>query len=132
MIDYIPLVVSCDASGNGSVTSDRQLDGYIVEATAFNGGTTITVGGTTDFTFTRASDGGTLFQLLNHQAPFCSYPARNLVNVTGGTTAYALGIGPVVEAGVPVSGYVTMSVSSGRVNGAAATIVLGVVGAARY
>ena len=132
-IDIVSLVVSMDAAGAGTVTSARPIQGYIVEVNMPNGGTTITVGGTTDFTFTRggSGDSGTVFQLLNHQAPFRSYPSRELVNNTGGTTAYALGIGPVVAPGVPVAGYLTCTVSSGRVSGAAATINVVVDGAAR-
>lgn len=132
MIDIVPLVVSTDSAGAGTVTSSTPLNGYIVEVRMTNGGTTVTVGGTTDFTFTR-SDGGTVITLTNYQAPFRAYPAREVVSAAGGgTTAYALGIGPVVYAGVPITDYLTCTVSSGRVSGAAATVHVIVDGAARY
>lgn len=133
-IDIVPLVVSMDSAGAGTVTSARPVEGYIVEVNMPNGGTTITVGGTTDFTFTRSGSGdsGTLFQLLNLDAPFRKYPSRDLVNQTGGTTAYTLGSSPISAPGVPTTGYLTCTVSSGRVSGAAATINVLVDGAARY
>ena len=129
-VDQYPLVITTDAVGAGTVTSGVPLNGYIVEVRMANAGTAITVGGTTDFVFSRQRDAGTILALSNTDAPFQVFPGRRLVNEAGGTTAYALGIGPVVQAGVPIDDYLVLTVSSGRVPGTTATVYVSVEGRA--
>ena len=116
-VDQYPLVITTDAVGGaGTVTSGVPFNGYIVEVRMPNAGTAITVGGTTDFTFSRQRDGGTILALSNTDAPFQVFPARRLTNEAGGTTAYALGIGPVVQAGVPIDDYLVLTVAQADVS----------------
>ena len=97
-------VMTANASGAGTFTMGVPLTGQVVEFRMDNSGTAFAPsGGTTNFTFTRVVDGGTILKLTNAKAPFDYYPTPALNSVTGGTTAYATGIGPVVSfGGVPI------------------------------
>jgi hypothetical protein len=44
------------------------------------------------------------------------FPARRLTTEAGGTTAYAVGVGPVVQAGIPVDDYVVLTVAQADVS----------------
>lgn len=116
-IGVFELVVTCDAAGAGTVSTSRPLREEVLSVRMPNAGTALTngagVGGSTDITITRAYDSGTVIALTNVTAPFQYQPREQVHTQTGGTTAYALGIGPVMNAGVPVWGTVTMTVASG-------------------
>lgn len=114
-INQFPMVVSTDAAGAGTVVSGVPLCGYIVELRLPNVGSQL-ASSTADWTFTRQRDGGTILALANTDAPFQVFPARRLVNEAGGTTAYALGIGPVVQAGVPIDDYLVLAVAQADVS----------------
>lgn len=108
------LAVTCDTSGNGTVTA-RAVRGDIVKIRMGHAGTAVTaLGGTTDFKFVDSYDGGTVFTASNQSAPWEYFPAVNLSGTQAGTTAYSLGVGPVVGQGIPVGGSVTMTVSQGQ------------------
>ena len=109
-INVFPMIVSTDADGAGTVTSGGPVCGYVVEVRLPNVGSQL-ASSTADWTFTRQLDGGTILALSNQDAPFQVFPARRLTNEGGGTTAYALGIGPVVQAGIPVDDYVVLTVA---------------------
>ena len=109
-ISKVELVLTTDAAGAGTVTSTTPWSGYVVEVRMNNAGTALS-SGTADWTLTRVRDGGTILALANTAAPFQVFPARRLTNEAGGTTAYNTGVGPVVQAGVPVDDYVQLVVA---------------------
>lgn len=78
----------------------------------------LTVGGSADFTITRANDGGTILALTNVQAAAgIEYPvALGAVTTAGGTTAYNTGVGPVLTPGVPVDGHINVVVAQGALS----------------
>lgn len=111
-ITTLPFDITAVA-GAGSAISPAPISGYLIEMfTTVAGTALVTVGGTTDFIVTSNTRGGTLIDYANVASPFKAYPSRRLISDAGGTTAYALGIGPVVQAGIPVDDYVKVAVSS--------------------
>lgn len=100
--------VTTDAVGAGTVVTDVPLSGYLVEVRAANAGTSV-FGSTADYTLVNAASGGTVYARSNVAAPFTHYPARAIQDVNGGTA---------VQPGVPVDGYVTVTVAQA---GSAAT-----------
>ena len=80
--------------------------------------------GTTDLTITRVEDGGTVLAVSNVTPPFQYQPRRAVHSDTGGTTAYALGIGPVVDAGagIPIDGYLSVVWAQGTTTAGTATL----------
>ena len=129
-INQFPMVVTTDAVGAGTVTSSQILNGYVVEDRLPNVGSQIG-SSTADWTFTRQLDGGTIVAITNTDAPFQVFPARRLTNEGGGTTAYALGIGPVVQAGVPIDDYLVLTVAQAA-GTASGTLYVSVDGRAVY
>lgn len=117
-VDQIALTINTNAWGGATVNPIPPINGYLVSVRMPNGGTAITngggVGGSADFSIVRRLDAGTVFVGVNVTAPFELYPARSLTYSTGGTTAYALGIGPVAQAGVPVDDYISVVVSGAQ------------------
>ena len=128
-ISKVELVLTTDAAGAGTVTSTTPWSGYVVEVRMNNAGTALS-SGTADWTLTRVRDGGTILALTNQAAPFQVFPARRLTNEAGGTTAYATGVGPVVQAGVPVDDYVQLTVAQATVS-ASGTVYVHVDGSAK-
>jgi hypothetical protein len=124
------MVVTTDAVGAGTVTSSQILNGYVVEVRLPSVGAEM-VSSTADWTFTRRLDGGTILALANTAAPFQVFPARRLTNEAGGTTAYALGIGPVVQAGVPIDDYLVLTVAQATAS-KSGTLYVSVDGRAVY
>ena len=117
-IGVVTFAVTCDAAGAGTVSSARALREEVLSIRMPNAGTALTngagAGGTTDITITRAYDGGTIAALSNVTAPFQYQPRDPIHSLTGGTTSYALGFGPIpVTEGVPVWGTATVTVASG-------------------
>src|SRR3990167_3264046 len=129
-INQFPMVVTSDAAGAGTVTSSQILCGYVVEVRLPNVGSQL-ASSTADWTFTRQRDGGTILALSNQDAPFQVFPARRLTTEGGGTTAYALGIGPVVQAGVPIDDYLVLTVAQADVS-QSGTVYVSVDGRAVY
>src|SRR3990167_9241158 len=102
--------------GVGSVTTTFPIVGEIIEVRSDVGGTTVFASaGTTDLTITRVADGGTVLSASNVTPPFQYQPRRAVHSDTAGTTAYALGIGPVVDAGggIPIDGDLKVGWASG-------------------
>ena len=129
-INQFPMVVTTDAVGAGTVTSGHLVNGYVVEVRLPNVGSQIG-SSTADWTFTRQRDGGTVVAIVNTNAPFQVFPARRLINEAGGTTAYAVGSGPVVEAGVPIDDYLVLTVAQAA-GTASGTLYVSVDGRAVY
>jgi hypothetical protein len=133
-IDHYPYVFTLNAWGGGTVTPNFPFNGYLVEVSVSNSGTAWTnaggAGGSVDISFVRKTDGGTVYLESNVTAPFQRFPARRVVNDAGGTTAYALGIGPVLAPGVPVDDVVSLVVSGAK-ESVSGTLYVGIDGNAR-
>src|SRR3990167_418385 len=117
-IDKYPYTFTLNAWGGGTVTPNIPFNGYLVEVFVPNAGTAWTnaggAGGSVDISLVRKVDGGTVYDAANITAPMQHFPARRLRNEAGGTTAYALGIGPVVQGGVPVDDVVQLIVAGAK------------------
>ena len=106
--------VTTDAAGAGTANSTRPLRGEALIVRIPNAGTALTgTGSTCDFRITRAYDGGTIIDLTNVSAPLQYQPRDPVHSLTGGTSAYSLGVGPVYTDSVPMWGTVTCTVASG-------------------
>lgn len=111
MINVHEFVVSTDAAGAGTVLSHSPVRGEIVEVRLPLGGTVLTAGGSADFTLTRVNDGGTVLALANASAPWQYQPRAAAHSTSGGTTAYATGVGPVYDGGVPAESVLRLVVA---------------------
>lgn len=98
------VVVTVDATRGGTATSATVVSGQVVSVRSPS--TAWTAGGSADLTITRIEDGGTILAVTDIPAGDFQYQPRNVTHtITGGTTAYANGVGPVLSAtGVPVDG----------------------------
>ena len=108
-----------------SLANPHGLPMEILEVRLPNSGTVIAnSGGTTDFTLTRLSDGGTVLAVSNVAAPFEYHPRRAVHSDTGGTTAYATGVGPVVDAGggIPIDDHLQVVWAQGSAAGGTANL----------
>lgn len=113
----IQLAVTTDAAGAGTATTVEPLSGYVSEIRVPLAGTALTAGGTADFTFTRGKDGGTVLAVSNQLAPWQFQPRPAAHTTSGGTTAYSLGVGPVLDSiGVPIDDYLTVTVAQAAVS----------------
>lgn len=106
------MTLAVDAAGGGTFLSDRPIEGEILSIRC--GGTAL--GGTADFTFTRRADGGTVLAVTNGAAPWQYQPREASHTLTGGTTAYNAGVGPVGDMGVPIADYLKCVVAEGTPN----------------
>lgn len=122
-ISAVPVTLTQTSAGAGTVTSVSPWSGEIVEIRMDTAGTII-ASGTADFTITRSYDGGTILSAANQTAPWQYNPRLAVHSDTAGTTAYALGAGPIFDAGggIPVDGYVQVVWAQG--NPAAGTATL--------
>ena len=113
MIRKEQIVLTTPAGGiAGTATSSHPISGRILEVR--NPGTGLDSGGTADYTITRNADGGTILALTNVAGPWQYQPRVATHSVTGGTTNYAAGIGPVLDpGGVPCDDYVTVVIAQG-------------------
>lgn len=103
-------ILESDASGNASASTLRGIEGEVLTISMGSGGTILCgTGGTTDFTITRTLDGGTIASLSNVAPPFRYQTHEPVHSLTGGTTAYTLGTGPVLTDAIPVWGSVTVA-----------------------
>ena len=73
-------------------------------------------GGTADLTITHNMHGGTVIAVSNITAPFQRNTGEDVHNSAGGTNV-------VVERGVPVSDYLTVTVAEGAASGAGTVFV---------
>jgi len=130
-ISLLELVLTTDAAGAGTVDSTAPVCGEIVSVRVPNAGTTIMGGGgTADFTITRLRDGGTILAAANQTAPWELNPRLPAHTTSAGTTAYAVGVGPVTTGGPPVDGYIRVVMSGGTPSaGKSGTVYLYVKGA---
>ncbi len=109
------IAVTVDAAGAGTVLSSRPISGKIVEVRMDDAGTALTgTGGTADFTLTRNRDGGTILSAANQSAPWQYQPRAAAHSTSAGTTAYALGVGPVYGDGIPCDDHIKLLVASGQ------------------
>lgn len=122
MIRCETITMTSGATGAGTVVSKWPLSGEILSirmsGTALNG-----LGSTADFTFTRQNDGGTVLAVSNVDAPWQYQPREASHTVTGGTTGYSLGVGPVLTHGVPIDDYLVCVVAQGGSAASAAAYV---------
>lgn len=89
----------------GTVTYAVPISGEVLEVRLPAAGSAL-ADGSADFTLTRAYDGSTVLNVSNQTAPFEFYPRRSPHSVSGGTTAYATGLGVYdTGAGIPIDGY---------------------------
>lgn len=127
-VQRIPLSITTDAAGAGTATTPAPVNGWVLEVRMANAGTSLTVGGSADFTVTRLVDGGTIWAESNVSAPFVRSPRPAQHTTAGGTTSYATGIGPVLDPrGVPVDDYAQIVVAQGALS-ASGTVYLFVEG----
>ena len=117
MITMYELAVTTNAWGGGTATSVNLPRCEVVSVRMANAGTTITASGTADFTITRVVDGGTILALTDANAPWQYQPSQPAHSVTGGTTAYSLGVGPVYDDGIPLDGQLKVVVAQGGTAG---------------
>ena len=107
--------VTTDAAGAGTVTSRQPLRGEVLEV-RHEGAHPGTLSGTATYTITRSSpdalNGGTVLAYTATANPWSISPRQAVHSVTGGTTAYALGIGPVTDR-IPVDDYLKLVVANG-------------------
>lgn len=133
-IDKYAYTFTLNGWGGGTVQPNFPFNGYLVEVAVPNAGTAWTnaggAGGSVDISLVRKLDGGTVYDASNITAPMQHFPARRLRNEAGGTTAYALGIGPVVAAGVPVDDVVNLVIAGGSAS-VSGTLYVNVDGNAR-
>lgn len=116
MVSVEAIAVTTDAAGAGTALSSKPISGRIVEVRMPNAGTAITsTGGTADFTLTRVADGGTVLAATNQNAPWQYQPRPAAHTTSGGTTAYAAGVGPVPDSrGVPCDDYLQLVVAQAQ------------------
>jgi len=105
MVRRTPIVVATDAAGAGTALSPWPVSGLVVEVRLPDAGSTLTVGGSADFTVTRVGDGGTVLAVTSQAAPFEFYPRK-----TGHTTA---GGSVGADALIPVDDYLQAVVAQG-------------------
>lgn len=123
-ISTYEIPITTDAAGAGTALSVRPLAGEIVEIRLPLAGTALTTGGSADFTFTRNRDGGTVLAVTDQVAPFQFQPRPAVHSVTGGTTAYAVGVGPVTSpAGVPINDHLKVVIAQGALSKAGTIFV---------
>lgn len=122
-MNRLDFVLSTNTAGGGTTTWAYPVSGRVTQVRMANAGTTLTTGGTADFVLSRVEDGGTILSLTNVIAPFEYNPAIPLHSNSGGTTAYALGVGPVYEDGYPVDGYLRLTVQQAVVSSAGTVYV---------
>lgn len=109
------ITFTTDGAGAADVVSKRPVTGRVVEVRVPNAGTTwMGNGATADFTLTRNEDGGTVLALTNGSAPFSYHPSVGLHTTVAGTSAYATGVGPVLEHGVPCDGHIRCVVAQAQ------------------
>jgi hypothetical protein len=102
-------LVSTDANGAGTVTSNHQIRGLVREVRY--GRTALS--GTATYTIKRVVDGATILAYTATSNPWARAPCEAAhLNTTGGTTAYNTGVGPVLVP-VPVSGAVKLVIANG-------------------
>ena len=117
MVIFYQYPVTTDSAGGFTGTTIPFPSSRVQSIRVNNAGSTLTAGGTGDFTFTRTADGGTVLAVSNQAAPWQFQPREALHSTSGGTTAYALGIGPVVDTlGVPVDGSITVDIAQAAVS----------------
>lgn len=110
----LPIRVETNAFGAGTVVSEMPVSGFILEVRSGAQGTALDSGGTADYTFTRKGDGGTILAVTNQTSPWQYQPRPATHSITGGTTNYAAGVGPVLSpAGVPCDDYVQVVIAQG-------------------
>lgn len=109
-VTTFPVAVSVGASGAGTTTTGP-VCGRVTEVRVGAGGASLSAGGSADWTITRLADGGTVFAAANVAAHQTFPIARGLVTTTAGTTAYSVGVGPVVVPGVPVDDHLVVTVA---------------------
>lgn len=112
-MNLVELTFTTSATGAATVTSPY-VRGRVVSVRVPTAGTAwAPAGGTADLTLTRVADGGTVLSLSNISPPIEYNPALPAHSVSGGTSAYATGVGPVYGGGVPVAGALSLSIAQG-------------------
>lgn len=125
-VTTIAVPLTTDAAGAGTAQT-KPLSGRIVEFRTGSAGSALHVGGSADFTLTRLTDGGTVASLSNVAAHQQLAISAGLVTTTGGTTAYATGVGPVIYPGVPIDDHLVVTIAQGALS-AAGTVYLTIEG----
>lgn len=103
--------LTTNAAGAGTALSTYPISGEILHIRYPTG---LLSTGTVDYTFTRKSDGGTILALTDKASPWEFSPRLPAHSVTGGTTAYNTGVGPVVtDQGPVIDDYLQVVIASG-------------------
>lgn len=103
--------LTTNASGAGTALSSYPISGEILHIRYPTG---LLSTGSVDYTFTRATDGGTILALTNQASPWEFSPRLPIHSLTGGTTAYNTGVGPVMsDMGPPCDDYLQVVVAQG-------------------
>lgn len=111
-VSTVPIVLTTDAAGAGTATTERPVSGYVLEIRAPNVASQLTAGGSADFTFTVPLTGATVLTVSNQSAPF-QYQPRPVLNTTSGGTSTAPAY---VDRGVPVDDYLRCVVAQGALS----------------
>lgn len=113
-MNLVEVVFTTDTSGNAAGTT-LPLRGELCQVRVPNAGTAwMGTGATADITITRLVDGGTLLALTNGSAPWEYNPRTPAHSLTAGTTAYAVGVGPVLTDAPPLHGPVVVTVAQAQ------------------
>lgn len=113
-MNMIEVVFTTDAAGAAAGTT-LPVRGELAQVRVPNAGTAwMGTGSTADITITRLVDGGTLLALTNGQAPWEYNPRTAAHSLTAGTSAYAVGVGPVLTDPPPVYGPVVVTVAQAQ------------------
>lgn len=108
MIRCERIAITTDATGAGTATSGP-FSGEVVSIRLPSAD--LAGGGSAIWTLTRQNDGGTILRVTSADGPWQYQPRDAAHTVTGGTTAYSAGNGPVMTHGVPVDSHVVCTVS---------------------
>ena len=123
MIRCETITITSGATGAGTAVSERPFSGEIVSVRMAQAGTALTSGGTADFTITRLNDGGTVLAVTNQLAPWQFQPREAAHSITGGTSAYSTGVGPVLTHGPLIDDYLQVVVAQAVPNKSANVFV---------
>lgn len=108
----VEVSISTDTTRGGTVRT-KPVNGRVVHVRVPKD-SPLLLGGSADFTITRANDGGTVFAATNAPTAGIEYsPTLPAQSNSGGSTAYAAGFGPVPAGGIPVDGELNVSVLQG-------------------
>lgn len=124
-ISRVSIPITVAAWGGGTANSPNSINGEVLSVRLPAAAVALTgAGGTCHLTLRRAYDGGTIFAGTIGAAPVQYQPRLPVHDQAGGTTAYAVGVGPVATETIPVLGTITAVIASGAPSAAGTVEIL--------